>query len=269
MRFMSGRTAQGRARTILTLAVAVPFSAAMAGCASVEPLDSQMFANRTQPVLCLGNPRVAAGEPLHLDEDGILKIVGEITTLRDKVPLDTWNIFGCAPQSRDPSLVLELTDEDGTTWTLGLGLRNMTTLADETPPLDLREGQRVNVQIGGIPGRSGDRAIALRDEEGLVIAFEWPTGDALKGRIEGLDVVRGAPHSPRYVGDCGTVQFTKIRFIASDVLELVPPERGIIHIKKQRLEAMACSASILSGDRCPDAIDTLGWMIWRSPPEGS
>lgn len=205
---------------------------------------------------CLGGPSAAAG-----GEDLEVEISGTVTAIDGESP--DMNLVGCAEA---PSHTIEITDEAGDVWTVGLNITTEDT--DRTPTFAVAEGDVIDLTFreklvwGTVAG------FTLANEEGLIAAVEQGTwGGALNvDDTPGLEVSGGSDVINTEDTDCMPIETFSVIFSADTELELDPDNIETLELDGATYSAFAvASYDYGSGTNCQvsDSTGATAWAVYR------
>ena len=223
----------------------------LAGCASLGEAPETKTLR-----LCFGSDGEA---PTEWDSRS-WEVAGEVTGLQTLAADENYeelNIYSCW---ETPELMMTLVDEDGVSWTLGMGQGE-----GELPELDLAVGARVDLHLSGVFSFGQTAGAVIEDAQGLVFAADlgnW--GRALDDQVsDGLRVSDGE-RTLTVEGDCGTQDWGQIDFQGDgDALSLETGERGTFELAGETLQALNAGSFVYTQATCTDVAGLESWMVWR------
>ncbi len=223
---------------------------ALAGCSELEPpVNGSIDA-------CLGGPSSALG-----GDDLEVEISGTVTGV--DVESADMNLADC---NTAPTHSIEITDEAGDIWTVGLSVDRDGS--DETPIFAVDEGATIDLTFRDKMVWGTVSAFTLSDEDGLIAAVEEGTwGGALNtDDTPGLEVSRGKDVIGTESTDCMPIETYTIVFAADEKAELEPFQSAIIDIGGLAYNGLpVASYDYGDGTNCQvsDISGATSWVVYR------
>jgi hypothetical protein len=223
----------------------------LAGCASLREAPEPETLH-----LCFGSDAEAPTEW----ESQSWQVSGEVTALQTLAADENFaelNIYACW---ETPELMVSVLDEDGVTWTLGMGQGE-----EALPALEFAVGAQVDLQFSGVFSFGQTAGAVIEDADGLVFAADlgnW--GRALDDQVsDGLRVTEGE-RTLTVEGSCGTQDWGQIDFQGDgDALSLETGERGTFELAGETLQALNAGSFVYTQATCTDVAGLESWMVWR------
>ena len=240
----------------------LPIVLALSAC--VDRSDVTTEADRGTMALCLGSD----GDASINGESATFTFTGTVTVDTPADDMDwsqpTDGVVGCGVE---PSRVLEVLGDDGTTWWVGYGLWDEAG-ADGTPALEVSPGAPVDLVFRAIASFGSAAGVAVHSDDVLVLAMEQGTwGPALQpDDVPGLTVSLGAL-TEESTGGCADMEDYALIFAADTGVEVPTGESAEVLLGGVPMTAAAVSAWEYVPPVCPDGAGEVLWSVWRSPTE--
>lgn len=220
------------------------------------PWDQASVASLGQAVVCLGADQEQANAQA-------FRFSGTITAMGEAAPgFD--NLIPCWQQ---PSMTLEVRDEQGVTWTVGYAWLDQGGW-DNTPWIDVWEDSQVDITV--VQGEGQSAGFALYEQGRLTYAMESGRGGqaGIDAHIDGMSVTVedevGTVSTP-----CGERTALSVAWATEfDKLTLFPDEDGAILFGTERYTACNITSYEMNEDgSCEDDPGSdVSWVVFDRPP---
>lgn len=240
----------------------LPLSVSLAACVDRSKVAGE--ADRGTMALCLGSDSDAAidGEMNTFAFSGTVAIDTSAADATWSQPTD--DIVDC---DVEPSRVLEVLGDDGTTWWVGYGHWNEAG-TDGTPALEVGVGTAVSVVFQAVESFGSAAAVAIHSDAVLVLAMDkgrW--GSAMQdGDVPGLSVALGSVIETSSDG-CADIEDYTLIFAADTGVEAPTGETDEVLLGAVPMTVAAVSAWEYVPPVCPDGAGEVLWSVWRTPTE--
>jgi|GEM_PF-4699759 len=204
-------------------------------------------------------------------EDEARETVGHVTVCTDIPPDDgtahrvSGTVVAIDDGATDCSHSVTVEDAEGAQHVVGWSLTGEDG-TDHTPPLDLAEGDGVDVLVRSVLVWGDVQGLVIEDDGGLVVAAEEGTwGGALEADDVAFEVLVGAWRFTEE-SDCETIEYYSFFFEGDARSEGVSLEAVELTVDGAELQAVGGTALLRGpGTNCEitDQTDELSWIVWR------